>query len=123
MLYVLPIVFALIGLALYGVLGGAAIGGIASGRVPVGNAAGDLITSWLNPTSILIGVLAVVTGAYLAAVFMSGDAVRAGEQELVRSFRARALVSGVVAGAIAIGGLAVLHSDAHHLFEELVTGT
>src|SRR5438874_1269444 len=47
---------------------GAAVGGIASGRVPVGNAAGDLFTSWLNPTSILIGVLAVVTGAYLAAV-------------------------------------------------------
>ena len=31
---------------------GAAIGGIASGRVPVGNAEGDLFTSWLNPTSI-----------------------------------------------------------------------
>jgi cytochrome bd ubiquinol oxidase subunit II len=101
---------------------GAAIGGIASGRVPVGNAAGHLFSSWLNPTSILIGVLAVVTGAYLAAVFLSGDAVRAGDQDLVRSFRARALMSGLVAGPIAIGGLAVLHSDAHHLFEELVTG-
>jgi cytochrome d ubiquinol oxidase subunit II len=101
---------------------GAAVGGIASGRVPVGNAAGDLITSWLNPTSILIGVLAVVTGAYLAAVFLCGDAVRAGDDDLVRDFRSRALVSGVVAGAIAIGGLAVLHSDAHALFEGLVTG-
>jgi cytochrome bd ubiquinol oxidase subunit II len=101
---------------------GAAIGGIASGRVPVGNAAGHLFTSWLNPTSILIGVLAVVTGAYLAAVFLSGDAVRAGDDQLARSFRARALLSGVVAGAVAIGGLAVLHSDAHGLFEELVTG-
>jgi cytochrome bd ubiquinol oxidase subunit II len=28
---------------------GAAVGGIASGRVPVGNAKGDLVTSWLNP--------------------------------------------------------------------------
>ena len=37
---------------------GAALGGIASGRVPVGNAAGDLIDSWLNPTSIAIGALA-----------------------------------------------------------------
>src|SRR5919197_73695 len=64
---------------------GAAVGGIASGRVPVGNAAGDLFSSWLNPTSILIGALAVVTGAYLAAVFLSGDAVRTGDQDLVRS--------------------------------------
>jgi cytochrome d ubiquinol oxidase subunit II len=101
---------------------GAAVGGIASARVPVGNAAGDLFSSWLNPTSILIGVLAVVTGAYLAAVFLCGDAVRAGDDGLARSFRVRALASGVVAGAIAIGGLAVLHSDAHPLFSELVTG-
>src|SRR5437764_12367304 len=90
---------------------GAAVGGIASGRVPVGNAAGNLFTSWLNPTSILIGVLAVVTGAYLAAVFLSGDAVRVGDEQLVRDFRTRALLSGVVAGAIAIGCLAVLHTD------------
>src|SRR5919197_1022673 len=58
---------------------GAAIGGIASGRVPVGNAAGDLITSWLNATSILIGALAVVTSGYLAAVYLAGDATRTGE--------------------------------------------
>src|SRR5205085_4354432 len=38
---------------------GAAVGGIASMRVPVGNAAGHLFSSWLNPTSILVGVLAV----------------------------------------------------------------
>src|SRR5436305_3164838 len=101
---------------------GAAAGGIAAGKVPVGNAAGGLFSSWLNPTSILIGVLAVVTGAYLAAVFLCGDAIRVGDERLVRDFRARALLSGVVAGAIAIGGLAVLHSDSHALFEELVTG-
>src|SRR5919197_3747235 len=38
---------------------GAAIGGVASGPVPVGNAAGNLVTSWLNPTSVLIGVVGV----------------------------------------------------------------
>src|SRR3954452_5753795 len=74
---------------------GAAIGGIADGRVPVGNAAGDLVSSWLNPTSILIGVLAVVTGASLAAVFLCGDAVRAGDDDLARRFRRRAIGCGV----------------------------
>ena len=33
----------------------AAAGGIASQRVPVGNAAGDLWSSWLNPTSLMAG--------------------------------------------------------------------
>jgi cytochrome d ubiquinol oxidase subunit II len=102
---------------------GAALGGVASGRVPVGNAAGSLFSSWLNPTSILIGVLAVATGAYLAAVFLCGDAVRREEPELAEAFRTRALVSGVVAGAIAIGGLVVLDHDAHPLFHGLVQGS
>jgi cytochrome d ubiquinol oxidase subunit II len=101
---------------------GAAVGGIASERVPVGNAAGDMFSSWLNPTSILVGVLAVATSAYLAAVYLAADAARLGEPELERAFRARALGSGLVTGAIALGGLAVLHSDAHSLYHELVTG-
>jgi cytochrome d ubiquinol oxidase subunit II len=101
---------------------GAAIGGIASGRVPFGNAKGDLVTSWLNPTSILIGALAVVFCAYLAAVYLSADAVRRGEADLVAPFRTRALAAGTLAGALSIGGLIVLHSDAHHLYHELVAG-
>ena len=42
---------------------GAAVGAIASRRVPVGNAQGDLFSSWLNPTSVLVGSLAVATAA------------------------------------------------------------
>jgi cytochrome bd ubiquinol oxidase subunit II len=102
---------------------GAAVGGIASERVPVGNASGDLFSSWLNPTSILIGVLAVTAAAYLAAVYLAADAGRIGEHELERRFRARALGAGLVAGAVAVGGLVVLHSDAHPLYDELVNGS
>jgi cytochrome d ubiquinol oxidase subunit II len=101
---------------------GAALGGIASGRVPVGNAAGDPLDSWLNPTSLLVGGLAVVTGAYLAAVFMAADSVRAQLPDLARAFRARALGAGVVAGAVAIGGLFVLRSDARSLYDGLTSG-
>src|SRR5215831_9447476 len=36
---------------------GAVVGAIAGGRVPVGNAAGDPVTSWLNPLSLVIGAL------------------------------------------------------------------
>ncbi|MEO7194417.1 MAG: cytochrome d ubiquinol oxidase subunit II [Pseudonocardiaceae bacterium] len=101
---------------------GAAVGGVASRRVPVGNAAGNLITSWLNPTSILVGVLAVMVAAFLAAVYLCSDAVRLGEPELVRSFRARAIGTGVITGVISIAGLAVLRFDAAPLFDGLVHG-
>ena len=101
---------------------GAAIGGIASQRVPVGNAAGHLFSSWLNPTSILVATLAVATSAYLAAVYLAADAVRLGDSELEGRFRFRALGAGVLTGAIALGGLAVLHSDAQPLYHRLVAG-
>src|SRR5690349_14344445 len=38
---------------------GAVLGGIASGRVPSGGQPGDPWHSWVNPTSIVVGVLAV----------------------------------------------------------------
>jgi cytochrome d ubiquinol oxidase subunit II len=101
---------------------GTAVGGIASRRVPVGNAGGHLVSSWLNPTSALVGALAVVTAAYLAGVYLSADAVRRKEPELAREFRRRALIAGVLAGAIALGGLAVLHSDSKALYHGLVYG-
>ena len=101
---------------------GTAIGGIASGRVPVGNAEGDLITSWLNPMSILIGVLAVTTAAYLSAVFLAADAARQHDEPMTAAFRIRALLVGVVAGAIALGGLEVVRQDADDLFEGLTEG-
>jgi cytochrome d ubiquinol oxidase subunit II len=101
---------------------GAAVGGIASRRVPVGNAAGDQFSSWLNPTSLLIGVLAVVTAAYLAAVFLCADAARLGEPALERKFRTRALAAGLATGAIALAGIAVLRFDARPLYDGLVEG-
>ena len=101
---------------------GLVIGGIASGRVPVGNAAGSPVSSWLNPISILIGVLAVVTAAYTAAVFLAADAARTGDRRLEERFRRRALASGAVAGTIAIAGLAELQRDAHRLFTRLIAG-
>jgi cytochrome d ubiquinol oxidase subunit II len=68
---------------------GAVAGAIASDRVPPGLAAGNLITSWLNPTSILGGVLAVGTCAYLAAMYLCHDAERLGWPDLADVFRRR----------------------------------
>ena len=99
---------------------GAALGGIASGRVPPGNEAGDIVTSWANPTSAMIGALAVAACAYLASVYLIADARRLGDPELEGYFERRALGSGIVAGALAIGGIFVLRSDASYIYGRLV---
>jgi cytochrome d ubiquinol oxidase subunit II len=90
---------------------GTAVGGIALGRVPVGNAAGNLVTSWLNPGSVLIGVLAVAFSGYLAAVYLAADAQRYAEPGLTAAFRRRALAAGLVSGGLALAGLLVMRGS------------
>ena len=101
---------------------GACVGAIAAGEVPVGNATGDPITSWLNPLGITVGVIFVLTGAYLAAVYMAADSQRGAHADLQRAFRARALGAGIAAGIVAAAGLLVLRSEARELYDDLVSG-
>jgi cytochrome d ubiquinol oxidase subunit II len=98
---------------------GTVVGAIASGRVPVGNAAGDAVTSWLNPLSLLIGALFVATSAYLAAVFLISDARRADAADLERYFTRRALAAAVGAGALAVAGIVALRADARYVYDGL----
>jgi cytochrome bd ubiquinol oxidase subunit II len=103
---------------------GTIVGAVAARRVPVGNAAGHLFSSWLNPTAIMVGVLSVAMSAYLAAVFMAADArrVHGRDDDLVAALRARALAAGAISGAIAVAGLVVLHGDARFLYTALLEG-
>jgi cytochrome d ubiquinol oxidase subunit II len=98
---------------------GAIAGAVASGRVPAGGKAGDRWTSWVNPTSILGGVLAVVVVAYLAAVYLVWDARRANDDAMTEYFRRRAIGAAVVAGVTAAVGIFVLRADARYLFDGL----
>jgi cytochrome bd ubiquinol oxidase subunit II len=98
---------------------GTVVGAVAGGRVPVGNAAGDAVTSWVNPLSLVIGALFVATGAYLSAVFLVSDSRRTDAPDLERYFATRALVAAVVTGGLAAAGLVVLHSHARFVFDGL----
>jgi cytochrome bd ubiquinol oxidase subunit II len=90
---------------------GTAVGAIAVGNVPAGNAAGNLVTSWLSPAPVLVGALAVAFSGYLAAVYLAADSLRYGEPDLAAQFRWRALVAGVVSGALALAGLFVMRGS------------
>ncbi|HEX3963041.1 MAG TPA: cytochrome d ubiquinol oxidase subunit II [Trebonia sp.] len=92
---------------------GTVVGAIATGRVPIGNAAGNVVTSWLNLPSVLVGVLAVAFCGYLAAVYLAANS-RRGEGtagKLTRSFRRRALAAGALSGALALAGLIVMRNS------------
>jgi cytochrome d ubiquinol oxidase subunit II len=100
---------------------GAIAGAIATGRVPAGGIAGDPVVSWVNPTSVLGGVLAVAAAAFLSAVYLTRDAGRLADDAMAGYFRRRAIGASVAAGAVSFAGLFVLRADAPFLFDRLTT--
>ncbi|RZU19133.1 cytochrome d ubiquinol oxidase subunit II [Kribbella rubisoli] len=100
---------------------GAIAGGIASGHVPSGGKAGDPIDSWLNPVSLVTGILAVVAAAYLAAVYLVWDSRHFREYAMGEYFRRRAVASAVAAAVVAVVGLFVLNAKASHVFDGLTS--
>ncbi len=97
---------------------GTVAGAIASGRVPA-EGAGDRWSSWVNPTSLFGGIIAVGTCAFLAGVFLTADAARGGQGRLAEELRIRALAVGAVTGAVVFAALVPILDDAPTLSDGL----
>jgi cytochrome bd ubiquinol oxidase subunit II len=98
---------------------GTVVGAVASGRVPAAGY-GPPLSSWINPSSVMSGLLAVAVCAYLAAVFLTADARAGHEPDLEDWFGRRARAAAVVTGAVSLLGLVVAHADATLLFDNLL---
>ncbi|MFF3658301.1 cytochrome d ubiquinol oxidase subunit II [Streptomyces olivochromogenes] len=99
---------------------GAAVGGIATGRVAPGTQASA--DAWSNGTSVIAGLLTVAATAFLGAVFLTADARRFDAPDLVGYFRRRAWCTLVVLAVLAVVGLAVTHDDAPYVYDGLTGG-
>jgi len=101
---------------------GAAAGAIAAGRIRVHDGIVDagVVGSWATWLPALTALLALAVCAYLAASYLTVEAIGAGDAELAEAFRTRAIASGVVAGALAAVGLLVARSHAHILWHGMV---
>ena len=97
---------------------GTVIGAIASGRVPANPTHTDLAV-WTGPTSLLIGALFVAVCAYLAAVFLTEEASRRGDDRLRRYFARRAAISGAISGALSLATLLEVRHSAPALYHGL----
>ena len=90
---------------------GTVAGAIASGRVPA-DGAGDRWSSWLNPTAVVGGVIAVGTCAFLAGIFLVADAHRSRLTRLTEDLRTRALAVGLATGAVVFAAVVPILKDA-----------
>ena len=98
---------------------GTVAGAIASGRVPAGIARGDILRSWVAPTPLLAGALAVSACAFLAAAYLMVDAHNNREADLAEAFRHRSLVAGTVCGGLSVAATQLLRLDAPTLYAGL----
>jgi cytochrome d ubiquinol oxidase subunit II len=83
------------------ILLGTILGAIASGAITVegGAVTSGFFRSWLAPFPIAVGFFALALFAFLAAVYLT---LETQHRELQEDFRARALLSGVVVGLLAL---------------------
>lgn len=98
---------------------GTVVGAIAAGNVPP-SGDGSVFPSWIQPLPIMIGGMFVASSAYLAAVFLVGDARRAGDADLEDYFVRQALSAAAAAGAFAAAGLFALHDEAPYIYDRLL---
>ena len=93
---------------------GAVLGGVASGRVTVGGDGGS-VEAWLNPTSVVVGLVAVALAAFEGAVHLASEASRYDDVRLEHFLRHRAMAAAAAAGALAVVGIFVFGEDASYV--------
>ena len=98
---------------------GTVVGAIAAGNVPA-HGDGAVFPSWIQPLPIMIGGMFAASSAYLAAVFLVGDARRAGDAKLEAYFVRQSLSAAAAAGAFAVVNLVLLHDEARYVFDRLI---
>ena len=98
---------------------GTIAGAVASGRVRM-DGTGGLFRPWLNATSLLGGVLAMVTCTFVAGVFLTAEADRLGDRPLTDELRRKTLIGAAAAGLIVLAGIPVLAADAPTLVDGLL---
>jgi cytochrome d ubiquinol oxidase subunit II len=101
---------------------GAAAASIGTGRIRIvdGAVEAGMIAAWTSPLSLFAGLFAVALCGYLAATYLTAEAVARRDLELERDFRIRAIGAGVVAGVLAVVGLVLVHSQAPVLWDGMI---
>jgi len=95
---------------------------IASGRIHIvdGVVVTGLVPVFTGPLSWVAGALLLTMCAYLAATYLTVEAVQRGEPDLEEAFRRRAIGAGAVAGGLAVLGLIVMRTEARILWLGMV---
>src|SRR5258708_24571512 len=82
---------------------GVSAAAVAGGQIRTsGTTQTDLLTGWISPFSVAVGVMAVAQCATLAAVYLTAEAQAQGEKEFVAAYRLKALISSGLVSVLGI---------------------
>jgi cytochrome bd ubiquinol oxidase subunit II len=103
---------------------GMTLGALMTARVPLSGTAtapaADPATGWLTATAVLVGLLAIATGTFVAACYLVAEAHRRGLPTTEAWFRARARIAGVAGLMLGVAALTALYVDQRRMFDLLV---
>jgi cytochrome d ubiquinol oxidase subunit II len=80
---------------------GTVVGAVVAGTIP-GAATETHVATWTSATSLYMGFLFVAVCAYMAAVLLTHEAIRRGDDRLRRYFARRAEVAAVISGLLSL---------------------
>lgn len=102
---------------------GACAAAVASGKLigPNGEIMADLGATWASPFAIVIGLMAVMLCATLAAIYLTVEARNDNDSELVEAYRKRGLIAGAITAVLGAVGLFLASSEAVLLWDGLLT--
>ena len=75
----------------------------------------NYLTGWMSPLSVFTGFYAVGMCAYLAAVYLTREAIVAEDADLAHVWRQRAMSTGLWVGVLSFAGLVMLSMEAPQL--------
>lgn len=101
---------------------GASAAAVASGRLLAadGSAHADLFASWTSPFALVIGTMAVLLCASLAAVYLTVEASSEGAHDLADAYRWKALVAGAITAVLGAVGLLLSITEAPLLWNGML---
>lgn len=93
---------------------GACAAAVASSQIQVHNGQGPvgLVNAWLTPFAITVGIIALAICATIAAIFLTVEAQRINNRELMEAFRRRAFIAGAVTALLGLLGLYFASNEA-----------
>lgn len=71
-----------------------------------------LVNAWLTPFAITVGMIALAICATIAAIFLTVEAQRINNRELMEAFRRRAFIAGAVTALLGLFGLYFASNEA-----------